>query len=286
MGIGKMPLQSPKNMYPGINPHLNSFLQSKGGGWKTFHSEHIIDITRTLRRQLPENYFVLTEDSLQINQVSEIGEKPRLTTPDVTIFQARPSSRGDTSTATADAPVITLPLDLELDEESDYLTGVVIYQIEASVGRGKPVTRIELLSPVNKPGHSFKRLQTLRSGMSVVEIDYLHEFPPVLPKLPSYIDRKDAALPYWVLVSNPDSDHTDVYGFEVDVRMPRVNIPLVDEEVTLLDFGAVYNQTYENIDLPQIAVDYEREPERMETYTSADQERIRQRMKTIAENWE
>ena len=284
-----MPLQSDKNLYPGVNAHLNSFLQSKGGGWKVFHSEHIIDITRTLRRQLPENYLVLTEDSLQISQVNVIGEKSRSTTPDVMIYQTHPSVSSVSPAGVADAPVLSIPLSPELDAEIDYFTSVVIYQAEGGVGRGEPITRIELLSPVNKPGHSFlshymaKRYETLRSGVSVVEIDYLHELPPILSRLPTYADGSKNTFPYYILVSNPapNVDHTDVYGFNVDDRMPKINIPLVGKEVTLVDFGAIYNQTYENIDLPRIGVDYAVEPERMNSYTPTDQERIRQRMKTI-----
>jgi len=29
-----MPIRADRNMYPGINPHLNSALQQSGGGWQ------------------------------------------------------------------------------------------------------------------------------------------------------------------------------------------------------------------------------------------------------------
>ncbi len=34
-----MSIQADTNLYPGINPHLNSRLQQHNGGWKGFHSK-------------------------------------------------------------------------------------------------------------------------------------------------------------------------------------------------------------------------------------------------------
>ena len=68
-----------------------------------------------------------------------------------------------------------------LPEEKE-LTSLIIYRVEPS-GDDKPITRIELLSPSNKPNGSHyqkyisKRQYTLRSQLNLVEIDYLHENP-------------------------------------------------------------------------------------------------------------
>ena len=77
-------------------------------------------------------------------------------------------------------------------EEEETLTGLVIYQAGEGSVLGRPITRIELLSPANKPPGSHheqymvKRLETLKSGLRLVELDYLHESHPVIQALPSY----------------------------------------------------------------------------------------------------
>jgi len=174
------------------------------------------------------------------------------------------------------------------------LTSVVIYEIEDGKIPGKAVTRIELLSPANKPGqgqhyrqYMAKRAQALRSGLFLVEIDYLHETRPIIPTLPSYIDHKKGAYPYLVLISNPhpkpEDGLIDIYGIRVDEPLPTYNIPLIDRETVPLDLSAAYNQTFENARMMQVIVDYELLPERFDTYTTEDQARIRERMKVIAD---
>jgi hypothetical protein len=49
-----------------------------------------------------------------------------------------------------------------------------------------------------------------------------------------------------------------------------------------LDFGAVYNRTFKSLTAYGQRVDYERLPERFETYSPADQEHIRRRMTAVA----
>ncbi len=36
-----MPLHSDKNLYPGINPHLNSYWQQPDSEWASFHTDYI-----------------------------------------------------------------------------------------------------------------------------------------------------------------------------------------------------------------------------------------------------
>jgi len=43
-----MPIHSDENLCPGINPHLNSALQQRNGGWKSFHAYHLIHMADQL----------------------------------------------------------------------------------------------------------------------------------------------------------------------------------------------------------------------------------------------
>jgi hypothetical protein len=285
-----MPIQSPKNLYPGINAHLNSFLQSEDGGWESFHVEHLVQIAHALNRLIRPRYVAAPERSLQISQTSVFEEVRSRVRPSVTIFQrsAQPMVSG-AALAPAE-PFVSFSVEEVMPDPDDDLISVIIYEARQRPMGRKPVTRIELLSPANKPGHSYyrpymaKRADTLRSGLALVELDYLHETRPLLARLPSYADGDTDAYPYLILVSDPRPEvkTTEAYGFGVDERMPILRVPLAGEEFTLLDFSAVYDRTFEDAALLQDEVDYAVEPVRMETYTPADQARIRQRMATIA----
>lgn len=246
-----MPLQSPKNLYPGINPHLNSFLQSDGGGWESFHAQFIATMARELDKYLPQQYATMLARSIQ--DVEHGGH--------------------------------------------DFPASVSIRKLDGTTPLGKEVTRIELLMPDSKPDQVFgeqyqqRRLELPRMGVTLVEIDFLHETPPLMEHHARDTRSFPSADPYRIHIYNACKagmpyGSFSTFRFGVDIRCPKRPVPLADSERVEIDFKNVYNTTFESSRLFQLIVDYEREPERMETYTPADQARIRQRMKTIAENWE
>ncbi|MBC7815049.1 MAG: hypothetical protein H7175_28080, partial [Burkholderiales bacterium] len=121
------PVRSVKNQYAGINAHLNSWLQSEGG-WNSFHSNHIADLTRLMRAQLlPIGYSADTEQSLQIRR---FGEEARTPKSDITIYDRQPfRHQPDNIVQPNDTHklVLSLPELLEFDEESgDYHWAVAI----------------------------------------------------------------------------------------------------------------------------------------------------------------
>ena len=204
-----MPMHSSKNLYPGINLHLNSYLQDEPGGWESFDSGHVIHLGEMLDSILPPGYYTLSEKSLQISElnVEQSVARRSLTRPDVTIHHTGAADSGTASILDASEPVMVIPL-VETIEPEDQLSGVVIYQV-AGKQPAKPVTRLELLSPANKPGGSHyslyrqKRRETLASGLNLIEIDYLHETPPITSVLKDYSTGESGAFPYTILVNNP-----------------------------------------------------------------------------------
>lgn len=277
-----MPIYSEKNPYRGINAHLNSFIQNTSGEWESFHAAHIADMARALDRHLPQGYFARLERSLQITEA--YGEWERRPRPDVTIF-SRPQTAPAPSERVATAARITPLLDTVDRPEDEYLTAVVIYKGgEGGTVLGKPVTRLELLSPTNKPpGEGFiayraKRDHTLMSGLPLIEIDYLHQSRPVIHRLPSYPDGEPNAAPYTVVVSDPrpilHEGKAYIYAFLVGEDLPRIEIPLKDEETCIFDLGEVYEETLSNSRFYQQAVDYAELPLQFETYAPADQTAI------------
>lgn len=284
-------IHSDKNLFPGVNPHLNSFLQAEDGGWESFHADHIVHLRMALDEALPLNYYSITEKSLQISAYYLDEELQHRHQPDITVYQ-RSKAAPATPTLTATAPAITLPLAGEFPDEEDYFTAVMIYRIEGGKLPGNAVTRIELLSPANKPSGSYyrqylvKRREALRSELSLVEIDYLHETRPISPSLPSYPDNHQDASPYIILVSDPHPSWHEgqmrTYPFGVTEPLPIVEIPLAGMDTVVLNFGLVYNRTIESSRIFRFIVDYEQEPVNFERYNNADQERIRQHITAIA----
>lgn len=276
------------NPYRGVNAHLNSFLQLEG--WEAFQAAFIDEMTRFIDGVLPPNYYAVSEKSLQITfETIEglVSDRPRQMIPDTSVFQTA------LSTAPHAAPNTTTPemqIPLLIDEE-ETINATVVYQVEGGRFPGIPVTRFELLSPANKRGGSGyvtyvgKRSQTLRSGLRLVEIDFLHEQPPISKQLPSYADGDLGAYPYLILVNDPRpklrEGQTALYGTHVDDPLRVIAVPLADDDVIAVDFDAVYNRTFESRRIFRMVIDYNQEPVRFHTYWQEDRQRIRAKMVEI-----
>ena len=245
-----MPIHAPQNQYPGINPHLNSYLQSESGGWESLHAELVVQTRVALDAGLPPGYLAVAERSLQISELT-LPTPVRRTRPDVTIYHQPPTTPTGGPTMPS-APTATLPL-IETVLDEDYLSTVIIYQQDGDNPLGRPVTRIEVLSPANKPGGSHhprylqKRIESLRGGLSLVEVDFLHERPPIIPTLPVYPGDEDA-FPYTILVSDPrprfEDGRVQIYGFGIVDPVLAVAIPLAATDVHVLDCGAIYQDVW------------------------------------------
>jgi hypothetical protein len=288
-----MPIHSRKNLYRGVNAHLNSYLQNTRGQWKSFHSEHIIDLRKAVDLSLPPGYVALSEQSLQIEYALTTSA---IIVPDMTIARQVPRTAPApvTSALTPTVASIEMTVEQSMKELDEYdLSAVAIYKLTEAGELGKPCTLLELLSPANKPPHAaheeylYKRNQALRNGLRLVEIDYLHQTASLLNHVPSYPDRHPGSFPYAIVVSDPrPSTHegkTFVFGFHADDPIPVVSIPLEGADTFVLDFGRVYNTTYEARQYHVLIVDYARLPLHFESYDALDQGRIQARMSMIRE---
>jgi hypothetical protein len=241
-----MAVRSIKNQYPGINAHLHSYWQSKHG-WTDFHVRYIVRLTDVLLALLlPMGYNAAIEFSLQTRQINDEPESLLFDTP----FRA-----------------------------------IQIHQ------NGQPVVWMEVLTPSNKPGgryaaeYTYKRIRLLEQGMVLVEIDILHESPPVLQRLPTYPDDH-ASSPYLILVSDPrptfQAGTTRVYPFSVDDALRIVSVELNDDSIAV-DFDAPYQETLTKVAYGLELVDYSQLPLHFERYSADDQARIANRMLAVIE---
>jgi hypothetical protein len=287
-----MPIYSKTNLYPGVNAHLNSFLQQPGGDWEMFHSKHINVLQEYLDPRLPSNYYAVIEKSLQVSVLPPSADLSRRTRPDVAILQTQPSAvLPAPAFADASAPVATYPLaDLLADDDFGYLA-VVVYRLDAGDMPGIPVTRFEVLSASNKPPaadyeqYKLRRMRTLRADVTLVEIDYLHQTPPVNPRLASYPAGDADALPYYITVDvprpTPAQGLVHVFGAEVDMPLPRIEIPLAESATVRIDFTEVYNIVFERMRAFSLLVDYETDPVAFDRYHTEDQAKIRALLSVI-----
>jgi hypothetical protein len=288
-----MAIRSCENLYPGVNAHLNSFLQNVDGEWETFHATFIVDLTRALNRVLPPQYEARNERSLQIREnvllEGEFIESHRRK-PDVTIYGTHAPVSGIAGAKAADLiPVVET---MDVDDEA-FLRSVVIRKIDSVADIGRPVTRIELLSPANKPPsagyvqYRDKRNQGLSTGMPLIEIDFLHQSRPIAKKLPSYFDREPDATPYVIVVSDPRPSiyegftHFETFGVTDVVK--KFDLPLEGADVLeAFDLTEAYNTTYANTPTYHRLLDYSLPPLQFDRYTAEDQHRILRHMQMIS----
>ena len=280
-----------ENPYKGINAHVNSDLQTPGSEetglsiWPGFHTQHMVHIADLLNENLPANYIARSEQSLQIKIQDDPEQPPRMhhPEPDISIYQREPTGSPTAYSAVAElAAPSEFPLDDTLDINEDFIKGVVIRQLTDQDRTGKIVTRIELLSPSNKPGRAgydayrLNRNTALYSHTPLIELDYLHEQPPPMLNYPVY-PRAEKSFPYNIFINDPRPSVREgrlrAYGFVVDQAFPPITIPLADEETIEFDFGAVYQQTFTRGRWGQ-QIDYTVPPVRLATYSPADQQRI------------
>jgi hypothetical protein len=290
-----MAIHTRENLYRGVNAHLHSYLQQEGD-WSVFHGEHITHLREALQTLLPieTGYVVLAEKSLQYLRDDLVTSDITAARTVVDIGVYRPFLSGeDVRAQVVTTPGATVSLVQTLIHPEN-VRAVVVYQLDSQSRFGKPVTRIELLSPANKPPGSHygsyleKREETLISGINLVEVDYLHQRRFPLKIVPSYPARQPQAYPYVIAVSSPhpslEQGQTAFYGFRVDDPIPPIAIPLLGDDRVILDLNAVYNHTFAaNTAYGMLIVDYAELPPGFDTYDTIDQQRIQARMAAAAQ---
>lgn len=282
-----------KNPFKGINPILHTILQdtskspdpkiSNASLWPAFHSQHLTHLADAIQSVLPPGYAALQEVGLQISE-PDFGAS-RNPVPDLSVWQLnRPrlgTGSGGVMVLEAPAPYVIGLNDLEYSLERIIFSIGIYPGVSSHMRSGRPVTRIELLSPSNKPGSGGSAIflknyiTALKSGTSVIILDYLHETPSPLTMIPRYPDEAGShAYNVSVADARTEAKDTRIYGFDVDSPIPALTIPLADEDnLKDFNFNAVYQYTYERGPWSGI-VEREGKIERWYSYNRADQDRI------------
>jgi hypothetical protein len=278
--------------YPGIDAHVNSMLQTPGtphqpAMWHSFHHDFIAFFTAMLNTRIRPHYVARSELSLQ-TRGRDFGSGVEILRPipDVTVFQRAP---GAAMTATAIAAPRWRARLADILDPIPQPFAVIIYEQLGQAKPGRAVARIELLSPTNKPrgshyqGYAVKRVTALETGIPLIEIDFLHESPPLIRQLGQYPDDEES-YPYHILVSDPRPDwgsgEAQDYSFRVNEAIALFSLPLAKDDSIVVDLKPVYQQTLVAGSWED-DVDYTQPPERFDTYSADDQAFIRQMMAQI-----
>ncbi|MDZ4764685.1 MAG: DUF4058 family protein [Chloroflexota bacterium] len=273
-------LHSIKNQYRGINAHFHSHLLHESA-WNRLHNYHIGKLMESLKAQLlPMGYTAQIEESLQIRRLDSVDTFNRRA--DLMIRDLQTGRMG-AGTLLAERDIIPLIDLLPEDSESPYSAVALIERASGDV-----VAWVELLSPSNKgetrDAHSYlaKRRLLLESGVTVVELDYLHDSPPTFPRTPDYRAGGAGAHPYRVALLDPHPNFRDgrsiVRGFDVDTAIPSLDVPLRAGDHLLFDFDAAYQKTFADGLFGLEEIDYAQLPARFDLYQPDDQARILNRM--------
>lgn len=282
-----------KNPYPGINAHLNSALQPQG--WQGFHNKYLTYLSTAIDNILPEGYYTSNEESLQLAHINLANEfKPpslERIKPKILIRKNSDINPSETrsSTATVTAPTMTRDLDYFLTPDDD-VRALVIHKFVDTIENSTPVTRIELLSPANKPPASYyatyikKREASLWAELNLVEIDFLHQTQPILPYIPRYPDMPDST-PYYVVVSDPHIRETngkvEIYQIGLFDPLPKFYVPLDGDDKFILDLGQAYQQVYDDTRLFQQLGNPASELKNPEAYSPDDRAKLAEFVKKM-----
>ncbi len=284
-----MPIHRKQNQYRGVNAHLHSYFQQRGG-WADFHNAHIADLAGALARALAAypDYTVRLEPSLQTAYYDVFTNASTTSTPrpdaNMHEFVWRRELSDLPSSATRPTHVLSAS-NLFIEEEA--VGGVVIYKA------GQAVTRVELLNPASKPPgshhfqYNFRRSQCLCSLVKLVELDYLHERRSPISDMPDYTRYEPDSYPYMIAVGEMRSSigpgQFEIHAFRVEDPIPIIALPLDDEDMLTFDFGMVYHQTfYEQTLFGLRHVDYQKLPDAFGVYDEEDKKRIKARMAMVA----
>src|SRR5690606_16812354 len=204
--------------------------------WTSFHASHIGHIIDALNDLLPLNYIARPEQSLQIWTDDSYSNEPsqrRSPRPDVSIYR-NSISDAHTETEGHNAPVRVIAIN-SFREEEITIPSAVIYEVQDHEIAGKPVTRIELLSASNKvggtgeDGYRKNRLMAIRSGTSLIELDYLHQTASPLSGILAY-PQGDDSHPYYIALTDCREGYPQnmrVYIRDVNQTLPSsLAIPL------------------------------------------------------------
>jgi hypothetical protein len=233
-----------------MNPWLEEF-------WRDVHAKLLVYACDQLNAELPSGLHARVDERLRIDTDEGRG---RSYVPDVAVAEPwdRPAGAvlGENGVRVAAAE----PTVVDLGQE-------VLRHLEVVDSRAHVITAIEFLSPSNKDevearlAWTQKRLDYLRGGINLVEIDLLHGGGWTLPDRSLLRPVPPGRLCYHACVTRPPRvTRHEFYVLPLRDRLSVIRVPLrrADPDAAL-DLQALVNQCYERGRYAS-AIDYSRPP--------------------------
>jgi hypothetical protein len=245
-----VPIFAKENLYAGVNPHLNSFLQLETDFWPGFHLMFIVKVLEAVDRHLPDGYYAILRFDMQLREITQYEDEEFIA--GVEVFASETPQSNETP----------------------------LLRIESLTPANKP-------GGIRHARYLENRLSILERGLPLVEIDFPHHSPPINPTLPSYAAGEVGAYPFLIIVTDPRPSIQEgtitIYGIHVNEPLPVITLPSFGSQVMTLDLNPAYNDACVSTRLFYLdIIDYAALPLGFDRYSPDDQARIRARMAAIA----
>ncbi|MBI2898654.1 MAG: DUF4058 family protein [Planctomycetes bacterium] len=232
--------------FPGMDPYLEH-----PALWPDVHNRLIAAIGDRLGPILRPRYSVCLEERTYVGEPDELVFIGR---PDIAVTAQPEMSERSTEggIATEQALTVTVPVPDRMRET---------YLEVRTVGEGKVVTVLELLSPTNKrPGkgrelYEEKRMHVLETRTHLVEIDLLRAGDPMT------VYGATRSSDYRILVSRGNRrPRASLFVFGVRDAIPSFRLPLRSgDEEPQVELGRILRELYDRAAY-DLRVDYRKDP--------------------------
>jgi len=225
-----------KNPFPGMNPWLEAF-------WRDIHAKLLVYACDQLNAELPSGMVARVDERLAIDAEQE---KERTYLPDIAVTEPWDRPAGPVLGQGGQGVIAAEPTIVDFGQE-------ILRRVEIVDSRAHVITAIELLSPTNKEEPSArvawktKRMDYLRGGISLVEIDLLRTGGWTLPDRSRLKPISESRVFYHTCVTRPPwwSRH-EFYVLPLREKLPIIRIPLRRPDPDAgLDLQALVDQCYE-----------------------------------------
>lgn len=301
------------NQWNGLDLHLHGDLitGTSRGGWKQFHDWFLPVMAESMQKDLlPVGYRVSSTPGYQIYHEDERLDLR----PDNSIYPTAnvlsPPQFGFVPFQGALPQSNTLIASTEEAEgqtEADFLDALAVYKLDPQ--EETPVALFEFISPINKRarrGHhadeyTKKRLGYIAAGIALVEMDFIHTQPPLLPSIirpyqdPHTRKPDPNAYPFYISTWHPYPNpkfpnghyHVDLFraengieyqgrpaanGYSKQLGIPAITVPLRPNLTFEVDLDTIYDTVIARHYAPFI--DPVRKPPLWDLYNQEDQNRM------------